>query len=762
MASCAADFEKKNSDSISSEKPNNMNPENPKSGAIDPTSTSKTTSPASGFPIFPTVEGTPDTNDKVNDEHTVPVEGINPDLVNAFLKTAIRTENSSSHSLSKLDRAEILAIATQITENIIKYSAKTVISGAPTSKSGEGISRSVEKGSEEPLVVAASGRSDAPSAHSEGEIEVANPDGVLTNPIAPIPPVITDSSELSVVPTVSFRQADKMGVDPSAPVLSYSEATAGNSDGVLGSVDFSSGTPTVIFTKIECEQVSSYYRFALIGKFSYGKPPNHSISQQLKSDGFGYPMSLFRWDPFFNFKEEPASAPLWVKIHSLPSHWFDLRSLKTIASSLGEFLKVDESTHNRTRLNFARVCVEVNLKNYLPQKINLQVGDDIVELDIEFEKVPQYCQYCKHIGHDITMCYIKDPGLKPAVFTTKNFTKQPTDSTVSDGFRNQGISKQATAPGGAFQNLDDGFQLVGKRGRHVGSSGTKTVNASTSISNSFHTLTEDEEGLDGKNLESGSKDNCPLDNEPAANFHNSSTAALGSEEDVFKKSQDPILVDVVILEEGSDVLVKPTENFSSAATDFIKDPPAFANSGQVGEDTAVSKTNIMDVTSDCSSEYSEGSDNYKSDFNDFSKDDSLLDQSLSDHSAAEFKLAGTGKIPFRDKLKITATNVNNGRKKTLKNAHETSNILDKRTRSGVTLNDYFLRDLWDDLLSVSQNQVPWMVGGDFNIILQPEEKKGGAVPIHSDIEEFNDCLLNCKLHDGGYTGTPFTWYRAGV
>ncbi|KAL6551245.1 hypothetical protein OROMI_021733 [Orobanche minor] len=72
------------------------------------------------------------------------------------------------------------------------------------------------------------------------------------------------------------------------------------------------------------------------------------------------------------------------------------------------------------------------------------------------------------------------------------------------------------------------------------------------------------------------------------------------------------------------------------------------------------------------------------------------------------------------------------------------------------------RDLWDDLLSVSQNQVPWMVGGDFNIILQPEEKKGGACPIQSDMEEFSDCLLNCNLSDVGYAGTPFTWYRDGV
>ncbi|KAL6586078.1 hypothetical protein OROMI_002722 [Orobanche minor] len=72
------------------------------------------------------------------------------------------------------------------------------------------------------------------------------------------------------------------------------------------------------------------------------------------------------------------------------------------------------------------------------------------------------------------------------------------------------------------------------------------------------------------------------------------------------------------------------------------------------------------------------------------------------------------------------------------------------------------RDLWDDLLSVHQTQIPWMVGGDFNIILQPKEKKGGACPIQLDMEEFSDCLLNCNLSDVGFAGTPFTWYHDGV
>ncbi|KAL6586356.1 hypothetical protein OROMI_001344 [Orobanche minor] len=71
------------------------------------------------------------------------------------------------------------------------------------------------------------------------------------------------------------------------------------------------------------------------------------------------------------------------------------------------------------------------------------------------------------------------------------------------------------------------------------------------------------------------------------------------------------------------------------------------------------------------------------------------------------------------------------------------------------------RDLWEDLLSVNQNHSPWMVGGDFNIILHPEEKKGEADPIQSDMEEFNNSLMNCALTDSGFVGSPYTWYRDG-
>ncbi|CAA0820100.1 Unknown protein [Striga hermonthica] len=72
------------------------------------------------------------------------------------------------------------------------------------------------------------------------------------------------------------------------------------------------------------------------------------------------------------------------------------------------------------------------------------------------------------------------------------------------------------------------------------------------------------------------------------------------------------------------------------------------------------------------------------------------------------------------------------------------------------------QDLWADLLDVADNSLPWMVGGDFNIVLHLHEKKGGALPIQSELEDFQDALLDCHLSDGGYSGPPFTWYRNSI
>ncbi|KAL6572341.1 hypothetical protein OROMI_013299 [Orobanche minor] len=727
-------------------------------------------------PISMAVEGS--INPEVNAEFAVPNEGSIPDLVNDILK---KTKISEKSFPSGLDPEKIMEIATQITEKILKYSSGVVSKGKSVENVYSGVPTSGVGGFSNPAL-------------EEGEIAGAefSQGGSLSNPLvggSAAIPVSTTATSMgfsaeksagltsegdNVPPTVvqPVVVGGSSGDPPPATGLSKSflEATsAPQSDAVLGSVDFSATYPTVIFTADECELVSSCYRFAIIGKFSYGKPSNHMISQQLKTEGFGtckvhflngkhvlinlsskllcdklwmrrefifagFPMRMFRWDPFFNFKEEPAVVPLWVKIHALPPQWFDLRSLKTIASSVGEFLKADEPTHNRSRLSFARVCVEVNLKNHLPKKINLQVGEDSVPLDIEFEKVPQYCNYCKHIGHDIHKCYMKNPALKPAVFTNKNFNAQQGPTAAPNGNLKITLPHQATASGEVSANHDDAFQTVGKGFKPNRSfPPPKITLVSNVVSNPFDILSQNEELCDGLNLEASTSEPCPLDKDPVASLlnlgHTNPSPVLPASHGPLNNFDQEELIGVVILEGSTD----NTNIF------FTQDPGTFQNLGS--DQVGTSKTKVMDNQAYYSADELEGFDNYNSDGS-VQSGKSLPDQPFPDHAPVS-KVVGTEMILFKNKH-------NNPAPLSIMIIVYGRNTKIQR------------RDLWDDLLSVSQNQVPWMVGGDFNIILQLEEKKGGACPIQSDMEEFSDCLLNCNLSDVGFAGTPFTWYRDGV
>ncbi|XP_059289936.1 uncharacterized protein LOC132043485 [Lycium ferocissimum] len=66
--------------------------------------------------------------------------------------------------------------------------------------------------------------------------------------------------------------------------------------------------------------------------------------------------------------------------------------------------------------------------------------------------------------------------------------------------------------------------------------------------------------------------------------------------------------------------------------------------------------------------------------------------------------------------------------------------------------------LWDELrLIASNSNSPWMVVGDFNCILAPEEKKGGTIHRMSKSMPLLNCMMDCSLEDAGYIGSTYTW-----
>lgn len=74
------------------------------------------------------------------------------------------------------------------------------------------------------------------------------------------------------------------------------------------------------------------------------------------------------------------------------------------------------------------------------------------------------------------------------------------------------------------------------------------------------------------------------------------------------------------------------------------------------------------------------------------------------------------------------------------------------------LNDPALRlRLWDDLRLIKSTITgAWMVGGDFNNVLNLTGRIGSPVTLN-EVEKFRDCLGDCELVDMATSGSFFTW-----
>ncbi|KAH7838833.1 hypothetical protein Vadar_031730 [Vaccinium darrowii] len=68
------------------------------------------------------------------------------------------------------------------------------------------------------------------------------------------------------------------------------------------------------------------------------------------------------------------------------------------------------------------------------------------------------------------------------------------------------------------------------------------------------------------------------------------------------------------------------------------------------------------------------------------------------------------------------------------------------------------KSLWQELLSVARMEtIDWLIGGDFNAILHPDEKVGGAPRQAWELADFQNFIQDSNLVDLGYVGYPFTW-----
>ncbi|KAL0295130.1 UNVERIFIED_CONTAM: hypothetical protein Scaly_3109200 [Sesamum calycinum] len=74
------------------------------------------------------------------------------------------------------------------------------------------------------------------------------------------------------------------------------------------------------------------------------------------------------------------------------------------------------------------------------------------------------------------------------------------------------------------------------------------------------------------------------------------------------------------------------------------------------------------------------------------------------------------------------------------------------------------RELWQELIDLAGTigNEPWLVGGDFNAVLDMSEVSGTSGDIRVAMNEFNDCILQTGLLSLPMQGERFTWHNCSL
>ncbi|KAJ6370152.1 hypothetical protein OIU76_028429 [Salix suchowensis] len=100
-----------------------------------------------------------------------------------------------------------------------------------------------------------------------------------------------------------------------------------------------------------------------------------------------------------------STLPVWVKLPNLPLSCWSENCLSKIASVIGNPIQCDMLTSSMTRLSYARVLVEIDLRKKLCEYVKVCLPNgEVIEQQIIYETLLKFCSHCNVIGHLVETC----------------------------------------------------------------------------------------------------------------------------------------------------------------------------------------------------------------------------------------------------------------------------------------------------------------------------------------------------------------------
>ncbi|XP_039011240.1 uncharacterized protein LOC120140324 [Hibiscus syriacus] len=129
------------------------------------------------------------------------------------------------------------------------------------------------------------------------------------------------------------------------------------------------------------------------------------------------PLILRKWEPNMqrlNF--DLSRLPLWIHLYNIPLELYSRECLSYIASALGIPLTMDSITASKTRLEYAKVCIEIGAKKDIPETVEVILANGKTStIFVEVPWFPYRCRKCSTFGHSDKECMNKTNPAPPQI-----------------------------------------------------------------------------------------------------------------------------------------------------------------------------------------------------------------------------------------------------------------------------------------------------------------------------------------------------------
>uniref|UniRef100_A0A803PHI0 DUF4283 domain-containing protein n=1 Tax=Cannabis sativa TaxID=3483 RepID=A0A803PHI0_CANSA len=147
------------------------------------------------------------------------------------------------------------------------------------------------------------------------------------------------------------------------------------------------------------------------------------------------PVIVRPWSTDWNVIRMVKSVPLWIRLPKLGLQYWGKKILSALISTVGIPIMVDKYTKDQTRVQFARVLVEMDITDK-PERSFWFVNEygQLLEHEIEYEWLPVKCKHCGRFEHIfMAECRKVEKQKEVAkVSESKQLTKGITAESVAD------------------------------------------------------------------------------------------------------------------------------------------------------------------------------------------------------------------------------------------------------------------------------------------------------------------------------------------